>query len=114
LWDWGISYPSGDSGGSTGHVVGVDLADQLLDRAREKARQRNLSNVEFRQADMEELGYQDGNFEAVVSVFSVFFVPDMTKQVAELWRMVKPGGQLAITTWGPRHSSRGPLLSGPR
>ena len=38
----------------------------------------------------------------MVSVFSVFFVPDMTKQVAELWRMVKPGGQLAIRTWGPR------------
>jgi len=51
---------------------------------------------------MEKLGYPDGNFEAVVSVFSVFFVPDMTKQVVELWRMVKPGGQLAVTTWGPQ------------
>src|SRR5215472_7524290 len=96
------AIPAAITVGPTGHVVGVDLADQLLHRAREKARQRNLSNVEFRQADMEELGYRDGNFEAVVSVFSVFFVPDMTKQVAELWRMVRPGGQLAITTWGPR------------
>jgi hypothetical protein len=38
----------------------------------------------------------------VVSVFSIFFVPDMTRQVRELWRMVRPGGRLAITTWGPR------------
>jgi SAM-dependent methyltransferase len=82
--------------------VGIDLADRLLDRAREKALQQGLSNLEFQQADMENLGYPDGSFDAVVSVFSVFFVPDMTKQVAELWRMVKPGGQLAITTWGPR------------
>ena len=96
------AIPAAIAVGPTGHVVGVDLADQLLHRAREKARQRSLSNAEFRQADMEELGYRDGNFEAVVSVFSVFFVPDMTKQVAELWRMVKPGGQLAITTWGPQ------------
>jgi len=51
---------------------------------------------------MEALGYPDCQFDAVISVFSVFFVPDMTKQVAELWRMVGPGGQLAITTWGPR------------
>ena len=51
---------------------------------------------------MEALDYTDGHFGAVVSVFSIFFVPDMTRQVAELWRMVKPGGQLAITTWGPR------------
>jgi ubiquinone/menaquinone biosynthesis C-methylase UbiE len=79
----------------------VDLADRLLDRARQKARQQGLSNVEFRQGDMEDLGYPDGRFDAVISVFSVFFVPDMTGQAAELWRMVKPGGQLAITTWGP-------------
>jgi hypothetical protein len=35
-------------------------------------------------------------------VFAIFFVPDMVKQVRELWRMVRVGGQLAITTWGPR------------
>jgi len=35
-------------------------------------------------------------------VFAIFFVPDMERQVAELWRMVRPGGRLAITTWGPR------------
>ena len=34
-------------------------------------------------------------------MFGIFFVPDMEPQVAELWRMVRPGGQLAITTWGP-------------
>src|SRR5262249_53955467 len=43
----------------------------------------------------------DGQFDAVVCVFGIFFVPDMPKQVAELWRMVRPGGHLAITTWGP-------------
>jgi ubiquinone/menaquinone biosynthesis C-methylase UbiE len=96
------AIPAATAVGPRGHVIGVDLADQLLDRAREKARQQGLSNVEFRQGDMEDLGYQDGKFDAVISVFSVFFVPDMTKQVAELWRMVKPGGQLAITTWGPQ------------
>ena len=85
-----------------GSVIGVDLADRLLDRARGKAQQQDLSNVEFVQGDMEQLGYPDGSFNAVISVFSVFFVPDMVKQAAELWRMVKPGGQLAITTWGPR------------
>jgi ubiquinone/menaquinone biosynthesis C-methylase UbiE len=96
------AIPAAMAVGPTGRVIGVDLADQLLDRAREKAQQHGLLNVEFRQGDMEDLGYRDGNFDAVISIFSVFFVPDMTKQVAELWRMVKPGGQLAITTWGPQ------------
>jgi ubiquinone/menaquinone biosynthesis C-methylase UbiE len=96
------AIPAAKAVGPTGLVIGVDLADQLLDRARKKAQQQGLSNVEFRQGDMENLGYPDGRFDAVISVFSVFFVPDMTKQVGELWRMVKPGGQLAITTWGPQ------------
>jgi ubiquinone/menaquinone biosynthesis C-methylase UbiE len=95
------AIPAARTVGPAGSVVGVDLADQLLDRAREKANRQGLANVEFRQADMEALGYPNGTFDAVVSVFSVFFVPDMARQVAELWRMVKPGGQLAITTWGP-------------
>ena len=51
---------------------------------------------------MTALGYPDACFDAVVCVFGVFFVPDMTALVTELWRMVKPRGKLAITTWGPR------------
>ena len=51
---------------------------------------------------MTALNYPDASFDAVVSVFSIFFVPDMEGQVRELWRMVRPGGKLAVTTWGPR------------
>jgi SAM-dependent methyltransferase len=80
-------------------VIGVDLAERLLAIGREKAAQRGLQNIEFRQGDMENLPFPNDLFDAVVSVFSIFFVPDMEKQVQKLWRMVRPGGQLAITTW---------------
>src|SRR5213594_958623 len=46
-------------------------------------------------------GFPDRHFDAVVCVVGIFFVPDMETQVAELWRMVRPGGELAMTTWGP-------------
>jgi ubiquinone/menaquinone biosynthesis C-methylase UbiE len=85
-----------------GRVIAVDLADRLLALARAKAAAQKLENIEFRQADMETLGYPNESFDAVVCVFAIFFVPDMVKQVRELWRMVRAGGQLAITTWGPR------------
>src|SRR4029079_17466547 len=88
--------------GPRGRVIGVDLAERLLALAQAKADAQNLSNIEFRQADMEALGYPDEAFDAVVCVFAIFFVPDMVKQVRELWRMVQRGGQIAITTWGPR------------
>jgi trans-aconitate methyltransferase len=49
---------------------------------------------------MTDLGEPSQHFEAIVSIFSIFFVPDMHMLVRELWRMLKPGGTLAITTWG--------------
>jgi ubiquinone/menaquinone biosynthesis C-methylase UbiE len=96
------AIPAGEAVGPHGRVIGVDLAERLLAMAQAKADAQKLSNTAFRQADMERLGYPDESFDAVVCVFAIFFVPDMVKQVRELWRMVRPGGQLAITTWGPR------------
>jgi ubiquinone/menaquinone biosynthesis C-methylase UbiE len=96
------AIPAGKVVGPHGRVIGVDLADRLLAMARAKANAQKLQNIEFRQADMEALGYPDESFDAVICVFAIFFVPDMVKQVRELWRMVRGGGQLAITTWGPR------------
>jgi ubiquinone/menaquinone biosynthesis C-methylase UbiE len=88
--------------GPSGRVTGVDLAGRLLAIARRKAGAQRLTNIEFREADMERLGYPDESFDAVVCVFAIFFVPDMVGLAQELWRMVRPGGRLAITTWGPR------------
>jgi ubiquinone/menaquinone biosynthesis C-methylase UbiE len=96
------ALPAAQAVGPQGSVLGVDLAARLLERARRKATARGLTNVEFRLADMTALGYPDDHFDAVVSVFSIFFVPDMEGLVRELWRMVRPGGKLAVTTWGPR------------
>jgi SAM-dependent methyltransferase len=95
------ALPAAEAVGPGGRVIGVDLAEHLLALARAKASRRNLQNVEFHLGDMTNLGFPDFHFEAVISVFSIFFVPDMEALVRELWRMVKPGGQLAITTWGP-------------
>jgi ubiquinone/menaquinone biosynthesis C-methylase UbiE len=96
------AIPAAEVVGPNGFVVGIDLSERLLDRARLKAKSRGVTNIDFRLADMTSLGYDDGRFDAVVSVFSIFFVPDMEGLVRELWRMVRPGGKLAVTTWGPR------------
>lgn len=101
------ALPAAERVGPAGRVIGVDLAEGLLAKGRAKATERGLRNVEFRTGDMAQLGYPDGHFDAVVCVFAIFFLPDMERQVAELWRMVRPGGQLAITTWGPRFCQPG-------
>src|SRR5438067_1448257 len=96
------AIPAAVEVGPKGKVIAVDLAERLLEIARCKAAARNLKNVEFRHGDMESLGYPDQHFDAVICVFAIFFVPDVAKQIRELWRMVCSNGQLAITTWGPR------------
>lgn len=97
----GSALPAAEMVGPDGHVIATDLAERLIDLARAKAEVRSLENIEFHVGDMLALGYPDDSFDAVVCVFGIFFVPDMTEAVKELWRMVKPGGRLAITTWGP-------------
>jgi len=95
------ALPAAERVAPEGRVLAVDLARGLLDLARAKAGRRGLNNIEFRVGDFEELGLPDDSFDAVICVFGIFFVPDMSRAAAELWRMVRPGGQLAITTWGP-------------
>jgi SAM-dependent methyltransferase len=58
--------------------------------------------VEFRTADIERTGLPSGSFNAVICVFGIFFLPDIAAGIAELWRLLRPGGVLAITIWGPR------------
>jgi ubiquinone/menaquinone biosynthesis C-methylase UbiE len=96
------AIPAAQSVGESGTVLGVDLAERLLELARAKARQLGLTNIRFQVGDMERSGCADESFDAVVCVFGIFFLPDMARAVRELWRMVRQGGQLAITTWGPR------------
>ncbi|OAI27650.1 ubiquinone biosynthesis protein UbiE [Methylosinus sp. R-45379] len=97
----GSALPAAERVGPKGRVIAVDLAERLIALAASKAQSKGLETIEFRVADMLALGYPDDAFDAVICVFGVFFVPDMTGAVRELWRMVRPGGRLAITTWGP-------------
>lgn len=95
------ALPAAEAVGPRGRVLGIDLSSELLGLARRKAAARGLRNTTFRRADMTGSGFPDRSFDAVVCVFGVFFVTDMAGLVAELWRLVRPGGQLAVTTWGP-------------
>lgn len=96
------AIPAAEAVGPAGRVIAVDIAEDLLARLREKAARRGLHQLEVRVADVLNLDLADASADAVVCVFGIFFVADMTHAVRELWRRVKPGGRLAITTWGPR------------
>ncbi|GIJ64252.1 class I SAM-dependent methyltransferase [Virgisporangium aurantiacum] len=95
------ALPAAQIVGGTGYVLGIDLAEPALALARGKALRRGLTSVDFRAADVERTGLPSESFDAVICVFGIFFLPDMAAAIAELWRLVRPGGTLAITVWGP-------------
>ncbi|HEV2458428.1 MAG TPA: methyltransferase domain-containing protein [Ktedonobacterales bacterium] len=104
------ALPAAEQVGPGGAVLGIDLADRLLALGRAKAAARGLAQLEFQVGDMEHLGFPAHSFDAVICVFGIFFVTDMEGLVAALWDLLRPGGQLAITTWGPRMFEPGSTL----
>jgi ubiquinone/menaquinone biosynthesis C-methylase UbiE len=95
------ALPAAETVGPEGLVIAVDLADRLLQLGRTKAEKLGLTNIRFEAKDMLALPCDNGSFDAVVCVFGIFFVPDMVVAMNELWKLVRPEGRLAITTWGP-------------
>ncbi len=95
------AIPAAHAVGATGRVLGIDVAAPLLELARARSVREGLSNIQFRHGDATKTELPDESFDAVVCVFGVFFAPDMTAFAQEMWRLVCPGGVLAVTTWGP-------------
>ena len=81
-------------------VTGVDLTPQLLARARENAVVA-LVDVEWREADVEELPFGDEQFDVVLSQFAHMFAPRPDVAVREMLRTLKRGGTIAFSTWPP-------------
>jgi ubiquinone/menaquinone biosynthesis C-methylase UbiE len=96
------ALPAAEMVGPQGFVLGIDLAANLLELARTKAVKRGLMNTQFRVGDLLDMHLGAAQFDAVVCVFGIFFVPDMAAAVRALWHAVRPGGKFAVTTWGPR------------
>jgi ubiquinone/menaquinone biosynthesis C-methylase UbiE len=81
-------------------VVGVDIATNLLDQARERARQAGVP-AEFQEGDAEHLEFPDGAFDGVISMFGAMFAPRPELVAAEMVRVCRPGGLIAMANWTP-------------
>ncbi|MCA1469785.1 methyltransferase domain-containing protein [Bradyrhizobium sp. IC3195] len=84
-------------------VTGLDLTPALLDVARENAQIARLATVQWFEGDAENLPFPDGQFDVVLSQFGHMFAPRPDVAVAEMRRVLKPGGRVAFATWPPEH-----------
>jgi ubiquinone/menaquinone biosynthesis C-methylase UbiE len=81
-------------------VLATDYVPALLDRARERAVAERLP-IQFREADAEALPFHDGAFDVVLSTFGVMFTPDQSRAAAEMARVCKRDGKVALANWTP-------------
>lgn len=91
--------------GTEGSVTGSDIASTMVLLARQAAVEQGMTGVGFCQMDAERLGFQEASWDTVTCAFSLFQFLDMRRALAEMWRILKPGGRLALSNWGPGYFS---------
>ena len=82
-------------------VTSTDYVPALLERGRARAQADGLINIDFLEADVEALPFDDGSFDVVVSTFGNMFAPNPARTAAEMLRVCKPGGKIGMANWTP-------------
>jgi SAM-dependent methyltransferase len=81
-------------------VVASDLTPELFDPGRRRAAEHGVE-LEWVEADAEDLPFEDASFDAAISTFGIMFAPRQSVAAAELARVVRPGGRIALCSWRP-------------
>jgi SAM-dependent methyltransferase len=97
--------------GPEGSVVATDISADMLAFGRERAAAAGLENVEFVESDAVGLDFPEGSFDAALSRWGIIFEPDGEAAAARVRGFLKPGGRMAISSWGP--PERVPFLAIP-
>lgn len=95
-----VLFPVAEAVGPDGFVTGIDFAEGMLNETTREIGQRGFANAEIRQMDAEHLDFPDSSFDAILCGFALFFFPQLDRALAEFRRVLKPGGRIAVSTWG--------------
>lgn len=83
-----------------GRLVSTDIAPQMVDAAKRRAKERGITNAEFRVMDAQHLELEDASVDGVVHRFGPMLLPDPAASVAEVKRVLRPGGRYGAVVWG--------------
>jgi len=83
--------------GPTGHVIGVDMTPEMIERARRNAASVGATNVEFRLGEIEHLPAADSSVDAIISNCVINLVPDKPAAFSEAFRVLRPGGRVSVS-----------------
>jgi arsenite methyltransferase len=83
--------------GEDGRVIGVDMTEAMVERARINAQKLGCANVEFRLGEIEDMPVEDGTVDVVISNCVLNLVPDKSRAFVETFRVLKPGGHFCVS-----------------
>jgi arsenite methyltransferase len=83
--------------GTTGKVIGVDMTEKMIAKAKQNAEKIGAENVEFRLGEIESLPIDDNSIDRVISNCVINLVPDKSKAFSEIYRVLKPGGMFSVS-----------------
>lgn len=93
-------FPAAARVGPTGRVTGADLSPEMVRGTAAEIERRGIRNAEVVQMDAENLQYDDGSFDCVLCGYAIFWFPDLQRALAEIYRVLRPGGTLATSMHG--------------
>lgn len=97
--------------GATGYVLATDISSNILDYAKQMAKQAGVNNIETKVMDGENLSLEDETFDAVISRVGLIYFPDQQKALKEMLRVLKPGGKVAAIVYSTPEENK--FFSGP-
>ena len=83
--------------GETGKVIGLDMTDAMVEKARINAEKLGVSNVEFRLGDIEQMPIEKNSIDVVISNCVLNLVPNKQRAFSEMYRVLKPGGHFSVS-----------------
>jgi len=97
-----VTFPAAEAVGPTGAVVATDISEVMVSLVGEEASRRGLTNVTAQRMDAEALEFDEASFDAALCALGLMYVPDAHAALAQMRRVLKPGGRAAVAVWGAR------------
>jgi SAM-dependent methyltransferase len=95
------SLTAATEAGPEGRVVATDISTEMMAFGSERAAAAGVDNVEFVRGDAASLDFPDDSFDAALSRWGIIFEPDAEEAAGRIRRFLRPGGKMAISSWGP-------------